>query len=258
MWEEPMLFISQAYLYIYGCIYILYIYLYVYLLISIYLHKVNILYLIISSCCTRFHAWSSQFITHPSRRVCTNSSLVHRIFVKVWVWFLEPFNHLNLGNVRFLGSPCAHVPNRMARLEIGWVTLHHLRTWKWWSLSNKRSRIVSLFSKQAMHVTLWWLHDFRRKFRRIKSCSEENFGSKIHLDAPRPGFISLTAWRSVHVITYIESDLLGELQLWVRILRTKFKLWSKNTTAVTSNLIEMYENATETTNGTQQAVDAAT
>lgn len=56
----------------------------------------------------------------------------------------------------------------------------------------------------------------------MTSFSQENFRRKIHLDAPSPGLISLT-WRSVviPVIPYIESDLLGELQLWVRILRTK-------------------------------------
>lgn len=103
----------------------------------------------------------------------------------------------------------------MARPEIWWVSLHHL---------HKPSRIVGVFSKQASRssqLTLWWLHDFR-KFRRMTSFSQENFRRKIHLDAPSPGLISLT-WRSVviPVIPYIESDLLGELQLWVRILRTK-------------------------------------
>ena len=103
----------------------------------------------------------------------------------------------------------------MARPEIWWVSLHHL---------HKPSRIVGVFSKQASQssqLTLWWLHDFR-KFRRMTSFSQENFRRKIHLDAPSPGLISLT-WRSVviPVIPYIESDLLGELQLWVRLLRTK-------------------------------------
>ena len=113
------------------------------------------------------------------------------------------------------GSPRAHVPCQWQDLKSDGCLCT--------ICTNLPELSVCSPSKQVSLVS--WLYDdfmISGKFRRMTSFSQENFRRKIHLDAPSPGLISLT-WRSVviPVIPYIESDLLGELQLWVRILRTK-------------------------------------
>lgn len=113
------------------------------------------------------------------------------------------------------GSPRAHVPCQWQDLKSDGCLCT--------ICTNLPELSVCSPSKQVSLVS-WLYGDFMvsGKFRRMTSFSQENFRRKIHLDAPSPGLISLT-WRSVviPVIPYIESDLLGELQLWVRILRTK-------------------------------------